>query len=144
MFSASTDNAARTFDTQLFLFDAAGLGVAANDDNGISTASTLPVGNALYSSLSPGVYYLAVSQFGGDPGNASGLIFPTFPFSDIFGPTGPGGGSAITGWSGTAVTVTGGYQIDLTGVVLIPLPSAVVMGSLGLLGVLGAGLRRRR
>ena len=60
----------------------------------------------------PGIYYLAVSRFNVDPGSVEGNIFPAAIEGGKDGPTGPGGGSPITGWSGG--TVAGGtYEIVL-------------------------------
>ncbi len=112
-FSATTVGLT-TIDTQLFLFTSAGLGVYANDDvTGSDTRSTLPAGHAS-SPATAGVYYLALSQYNKDPQSAGGLIFPDSPYTTVFGPTGPGGGSAITGWTsgGTAAAT---YSINLTG-----------------------------
>ena len=94
-------------DTQLFLFNGSGLGVRANDDS-VGLRSTLPS-----EVLGWGVYYLAVSTFDSDPVSVGGLIFPSTPFTGVFGPTGPGGGSPISGWQG--LVGTGTYTISLTG-----------------------------
>lgn len=114
-FSASTVGTPGTFsDTQLFLFDAAGNGVYANDDApGGGFRSTLPASDPLTPAV-PGIYYLAISVFNDDPVSAGGLIFPNAPFSGVFGPTGPGGGSPITGWTAGGGT-PGTYTIVLTG-----------------------------
>ena len=142
-FSASTDNAVRTVDTQLSLFDSAGLGVLHNDDGGgIGLASELSVGSL---GGAAGLYYIAVSGWPNDPVSAGGAIFPsTISTGVVLGPTGPGGGSPVTSWGGGGST--GNYRIDLTGTqaaegVVIPLPAAVWAG-LALLG--GIGLKRMR
>lgn len=111
-FSATTVGTGTLGDTQLFLFNAGGFGVEANDDAGSFTIlSTLPAGGL--SPAAPGAYYLAVSRFNRDPVSAGGLIFPNTPFTGVKGPTGPGGGSPISGWSGTSGT--GAYTVALTG-----------------------------
>ena len=130
-------------DTQLFLFDQSGMGVYANDDGGISGFNAfLPAGDPS-SPTTPGIYYLAVSQFNLDPYSAGGLIFPSSPFGQVFGPTGPGGGSPVSYWSGGTGSQESGYQIELTGAsYVIPAPGAILLGSIGL-GLVN-WLRRRR
>ena len=114
-FSATTGPpGSHTFDTQLFLFDAAGNGVYANDDSlGIGLGSLLPAGHAL-TPATAGTYYLAVSAWDNDPVSAGGLIFPN-TFNDVDGPTGPGGALAISGWTVASGDDPGEYTIALTG-----------------------------
>lgn len=97
-FSATTVGGA-SFDTQLFLFYSSGMGVYANDDSAGGLQSTLPASNLL-TPAAAGIYYLAISGYDRDPESPGGLIFPTSPFTDVHGPTGAGGGSPISGWSG--------------------------------------------
>jgi hypothetical protein len=129
-------------DPQLFLFDQSGMGVYANDDGGISGLNAfLPAGN-IYSPTTPGKYYLAISNFNLDAYSASGLIFPSSPFNQVFGPTGPGGGNPVSYWAG-GTGVGGEYTIELTGAsYVIPAPGAILLGSIGL-GLVN-WLRRRR
>jgi Ca2+-binding RTX toxin-like protein len=140
-FSATTVGTPGTLsDTQLFLFDASGFGVEANDDcpGTGSVRSCLPAGG-----LSPsagGIYYLAISSFDRDPVSPGGLIFPSFPFDGVFGPTGPGGGQAISGWSGSGGSGT--YTIQLTGATFITMGSGgpdVIQGSAGPDTIIGLG-----
>jgi hypothetical protein len=127
-FSATTTVSPGTqTDSQLFLFDASGMGIAANDDAGSGTRlSTLPAGNALYNALAPGLYYLAISSWNVDPisGGPESLIFPDTPYSAVHGPTGPGGGSAVNGWEG--IGATGTYTITLTSVAAVPEPGSLL------------------
>ena len=123
-------------DTQLFLFNSAGLGVLTNDDT-TSFRSTLTG-----SGLTPGDYFLAITGFNRDPQSAGGLIFPN-TFTGINGPTGPGGGSALTGWTGSATLGT--YMIELRGVTsasAVPEPSSMLLLGAGLAGL--AMIRRVR
>jgi hypothetical protein len=114
-FSATTFQGT-TIDTQLFLFDSAGLGIAANDDvpNGFPGDATLQSRVSGTFVLTPGDYYLAVSRYNIDPTAAAALIFPNTPFDSELGATGPGGAGAVDGWSGTA-TSTGAYSVFFTG-----------------------------
>jgi hypothetical protein len=124
-FSATTTQpaSANFFDMQLFLFDSAGLGVYANDDDPSSPPqSTLPSG-ITFTPAASGTYYLAISGTGFMPVSAGGFIFPvsgglldqTGGILNAVGPSGPGGGSPLTGWSSVS-SETGNYDIALTGV----------------------------
>lgn len=109
-FSASTVGGS-TVDTQLFLFDSAGLGVYGNDDDGSSRQSTLPAGHPL-TPQAAGEYYLAVGPFNLDPSSAGGLIFPTL--APVLAPTGPGASQPVSEWSGR-LSGAGSYRVTLTG-----------------------------
>ena len=118
-FSATTVGWTMDVDTQLTLFDASGSGIYSNDDAATGTRqSTLPAFNPL-TPTTPGIYYLAISDWDYDPVSDEGYIFP-HPDSigsdtDVNGPTGPGGGSPITGWDGISTLGGGSYTIALTG-----------------------------
>lgn len=146
LFSATTVGTGTTADTQLFLFTNAGMGIVCNDDApGSPPQSTLPLGSSLYSGYGPGEYLLAISRFDFDPSSSGGAIFPDAPTTSVFGPTGPGGAFALSGWSGG---VSGGfnssYSIALTGVEFIPLPPAALAGAGGLALAMGLAAARRR
>lgn len=127
-FSATSLGNVTTFDTQLFLFDDDGTGLArgkvANDDTAgppYSSRSTLPNGgtplvNGGTLSYPPGVYYLGISRYNSDPRDAGGNpIFPDTPFTGVFGPN-PGAGP-LASWTGEP-GLGGGfgpYEITLTG-----------------------------
>lgn len=102
-------------DPQQFLFDRAGLGLAANDDvvAGVDRRSRL-----VYSTTEPGVHYLAISRWDREPASIGGPIFPDTD-QGVLGPTGPGGGLAVSSWinAGDAANENGSenYTIDLSG-----------------------------
>ena len=108
-FSATTVGGTE-LDTQLFLFDAAGLGVYGNDDSQATRQSTLPALHEL-TPTAPGVYLLAITPYNRDPGSAAGAIFGS---GGVLPATGPGAAQPLTGWSGS-VGVPGDYRISLTG-----------------------------
>jgi Bacterial pre-peptidase C-terminal domain len=109
-FSASTVGGTLV-DTQLFLFDSAGLGVYGNDDDGSSRQSTLPAGHQL-TPQAAGEYYLAVAPFNRDPNSVAGPIFPAL--APVLAPTGPGAAQPVSGWSGR-VSGLGPYRVSVTG-----------------------------
>jgi hypothetical protein len=114
-FSASTLGS-EIADTQLFLFDAIGRGVYANDDSANSLQAVLPAGISLTPQQS-GVYYLGISSFDADPVSAAGPIFGGEVFIDdvrYFVPAPPGGDAPVSDWT-LFGTYTGGYQIQMTG-----------------------------
>ena len=99
-------------DTQLFLFDATGLGVFASDNTSISTFKSTISGT-----LTSGTYYIGVANGGmftaSDPQSAGGAIF-NVPNTGQTGPNGPGAASPLSSWS-TAFPETGNYTITFTG-----------------------------
>jgi hypothetical protein len=108
-FSASTVGGA-TWDTQLFLFDANGVGVVAEDDTG-GLQST--INNTAGCITAPGLYYLAITRFNKDPlgCNEGGL----WSFNDNNCPNGAEATSRVNSWTSSTGTA-GSYTIFLTGV----------------------------
>ena len=128
-FFATTINAitqASGLDTQLFLFDALGRPVYANDDaNGLSLQSTLPAGSIFLNGLTPGLYYLAISLSGNDPVNLSNqLVFQMAAAStDVRGPAGPLNPASFSDFNnGNSFAQTGAYQITI-----VPEPSTYAL-----------------
>lgn len=129
-----------TFDTQLWLFDAAGHGLIGNDDSPFGGFQSLidtdlAEGGSFF--LDPGVYYLAVSGFGNEPVSAGGLIFNQQTFTQVSIADGPGGGLPLSGWTGGGSH--GSYTIDIV-MHVVPGPGTLALILLGL----GASVRRRR
>jgi hypothetical protein len=122
------------FDTQLFLFDAAGNGIRYNDDIDVtdffSTLSFAPTVS--------GVYYLGISGVGLNPKNATGdFIYVRDPF-DATAQPGPSSGGPLASWGtdGSGLSDFGSYRIQLTGAAPVPEPESAVMLAVGLLGLL--------
>ena len=103
-------------DTQIFLFNAAGNGVAMNDDS--------PIGGGLQSAIAPagaipglvnGAYYIALSSYDNDPNDASAqALWLDTPFGTVRTPDGPGAANPVASWDG-AGSNSGNYTIALTG-----------------------------
>ena len=122
------EQVSKGLNAQLFLFDANGLGLLANDD---SLQDDVPSINPLILNASTdgtdvsiqeaGTYFLAISGTPSRPRSPEGDIFffnPQTPF-EVSGPDGQGGGLSITGW-GPPVGDTGDYVISLSGVSFLP------------------------
>jgi hypothetical protein len=116
-FSASTVGGT-SLDTQLFLFDASGRGVYANDDVQLGVGqSRLPDQHPL-TPRTPGDYLLAIGPYNLDPRSSGGPTGSIFPVDDpgVVGPSGDGGDEPIVVWGGRASeSETGAYSIFLTG-----------------------------
>ncbi len=109
-FSATTVGGSDV-DTQLYLFDANGLGVYGNDDTDGVLQSMLPAEHAL-TPAAAGTYYLAVSPYNLEPRNDSGSIFLDVP--GVLAPLGPGASDPVTSWFGRT-SAGGNYAITVTG-----------------------------
>ncbi len=129
VFRASTDpdlDGFADFDTQLFLFtgpdhpDGPGLGIFANDESPSATGGESFInGNVNDGSMPPQLianvhYFLAISGFDSDPGNAGGAIFNQALPEERSGPDGAGGMAPIENWNSNGDF--GLYQISLQGV----------------------------
>jgi hypothetical protein len=141
-FSATTTGsgiAYNNFDTGLFLFNGAGLGLLANDDDpNVGPSSSI----ANYAPAASGFYYLAIAGAGYTPLSAGGAIFGSLLGLDQVGPAGPGGALPLAAWSSVS-SEGGAYEIQLQGALVgvVPEPSSWAMLALGLCAV--AAARRR-
>jgi hypothetical protein len=120
-FSASTVGATdpSSLDTQMFLFDAQGFGIYANDDWQGQRGSKLPA-NHRFSPTTGGEYYLAISSYNRDPQSVQGEIFQDtfnrFVYPDgVVNANGFGAAETLSGWNGRAAGRDGEYRITLTG-----------------------------
>ena len=100
-------------DTQLFLFDASGTGLAMNDDDPLSTSTQsrlhFPAG------VLSGRVHLAVTSFNLDPAGPGGLpIWNDAPFRAQRTPDGPESSAVATSWL-PAGGFSGEYIVSLAG-----------------------------
>jgi hypothetical protein len=126
--------------------------VYANDDDPSSPPqSTLPAGIS-FTPAASGLYYLAIAGTGFMPVSSGGFIFPVSGglldqsggIQNSVGPTGPGGASALNGWSSVS-SESGDYDIALTGAQFLPAAAVPEPASMWLLcGGVAAGMLRRR
>jgi hypothetical protein len=112
-FSASTSNTETNLDTQLFLFNSSGIGVASDDDNPAGGFTSVITNTFV---TTPGLYYLAITTYDKDPLDSSGnLIWNDTPYNVERAPDGPGAANPIAQWN-VGAGGSGGYLITLTGV----------------------------
>ena len=151
-FSASTVGfiqGVNSFDSQIFLFNAAGLGVVGNDDNAVNGGSQAAIPAGSFNGPA-GEYFLLISGSGRYAASVGGLIFPNYtdnvtdPTTTV-GPTGPGGGSPVTGYTGSS-NEGGAYRVALTGAqfVVVPEPSSLAFAFVGAAGLALVQRARRR
>lgn len=127
-FAATTVGGA-TFDTQLFLFDASGIGVTSNDDSPAGGLQSTITGSPM---MPPGLYYLAISGYDKDPiDSSSAALWLDTPFNTERTPDGPGAGNPFSTFD-TGSTVGGPYSIFLVGVSTPVKPSSCLAGWIGM------------
>jgi hypothetical protein len=108
-FSATTVGGA-TFDTQLWLFDANGKGVVANDD---FTGLQSRIDNTAGCITAPGVYYLAISRYARNAAGCEGGGIWVGRTNNC--PDGAEATSRVASWF-NSTSAAGEYRISLTGV----------------------------
>ncbi|MGB3299580.1 MAG: DUF4114 domain-containing protein [Phormidesmis sp.] len=102
-------------DPKIYLFDEQGNGVYANDNLFGTAQATLPSGPGGFSPETSGFYFLGISGTGYEAASAGGQIFSLESLDQAAGPTGAGGGSPLTGFTGDTDDSSGEYTISLTG-----------------------------
>jgi hypothetical protein len=154
-FSASVTSTSGNFDSVLALFNEGGFGIYGNDDSRLGDHNAgLPAGSFL-GPQAPGWYYLAVFGLDTTPTSGNGFtpdhyIGPEVasPFTQVFGASGPGGASPLTGWApidpANVVSINEEYRLRLSGTMVsaVPEPETYAMLLAGL-GLIGAMVRRR-
>jgi hypothetical protein len=105
-------------DTQIFLFDGNGIGIAYSDDwQTTYTGGHLPANDPLYNTRPVGEYLIGVAEYDLDPVSASGAIFGQ-AYPGVFGATGPGAAQPYTAWQVFTNAGAGGgapYTLTLDG-----------------------------
>ena len=142
-FSATTTASPFTynaFDTVLYLFDAAGKGLIANDDDGNVGGPQSTLSN--YIPSVSGLYYLAIAGAGYNPVSGADAIFPLLWGQGGNVAANPGAG-VLTGWT-SSTSEFGDYEIVLTGATAasgVPEPASLLLAGAALIA---AGAARRR
>ncbi len=135
-FSAIASSGTPGIDTSLFLFNASGVAIIANDDaNGTTLQGAIPAGNSLLTTLAPGRYYLGISLSGNEPVNLANqqLFTVDQPTTNIRGIASGLNPTTLSAFNGQTFFAEGGaYSIALTGAATaVPEPSTVVSLVLG-------------
>ena len=142
-FSATVTSTAG-IDTALFLFDASGNPLVANDDSSNTSFNpTLPAGSTFTASLAAGNYYLGISLSGNEPVNsADQLLFttdqPTTAVRGAASGLNPTTEADFNG--GTFVDETGPYSIAVS----VPEPSTYALLVSGVAAAAVTLVHRRR
>lgn len=128
------------YDSQLFLFDAQGFGIVANDNLlNVTTLSSIT-----FTATTTGIYYLGISGFNYDPRDTAG----NFIFADTrTGQIAPNAGVAALGsWANNTGSTSTAFSYNIAMIGALPVPEPAVGG--GLLAFAGLGVtsafRRKR
>ena len=134
----AVDTFGSTADTQLFLFNAAGQGVWANDQASAGTSASRIIDPALGS----GKYFIGVSVFDHDPYSSVGPNFPSAPFTGQFGPS---NSAPLDHWAPFSFHMSGGgdYLVNFNAPTAVPEPSMLALFGIAL-AALGFATRRRQ
>ncbi len=128
-----TQPGTNNFDTQIFLFDSNGLGIATNDDAADSAQSFLSSDSAPLSSLVAGVYYVLIEGAGRYPVDAAGNLI----FSNLLGGADADGVYGANAGAGVFTALTGNsseggaYSLVFTGAEFIAIPEPSTLALLG-------------
>ena len=144
-FSASTVGGS-SLDTTIFLFNASGQAILANDDaSGISLQSTLPAGNSAYAGLAPGFYYLGISLSGAEAVNSvNQFLFQQSLTTDLRGAAAGLNPTSLGNFAAASFDENGAYAIALTGAAVVPEPSTLALAGLGVASLCAGFVRRNR
>ena len=125
-----------TADTQLFLFNAAGQGVWANDQASAGVSASQIIDPA----LAAGLYYVGVSVFDYDPYSSLGAMFPSAPFTGQFAAQNAGVLDHWAPFSGH-MSATGDYVINFSAATSgeLPEPPTLAVMAVAALAALWAG-----
>jgi hypothetical protein len=128
-----TQPGTNNFDTQIFLFDSSGHGIATNDDAADSAQSFLSSDSSPLSSITEGIYYVLIEGAGRYPVDAAGnLIFTNvLAGADADGVyTANAGAGIFTALTGNS-SEGGAYSLVFTGAEFIAIPEPATAGLLG-------------
>ena len=115
-------------DAILWLFDAAGVMVLSDDDDGLGHLPQFNAGELTDPPNAPGMYFLAFNLFATTPANYFILDPPNLD----------------DGWNRDPLPFqTGPYTLSLTGVETVPIPASVWLFGSGLLGLIGISRRKK-
>jgi hypothetical protein len=112
----------------LFLFDSSGDALYADEQGTLSGLT-----------LTPGLYYLAITSDANDPKHSGSTIFSLTP-TGLLTPT--SGNPTVDGWNSGGLS-GGEYSIALTSAAFAQAPEPAAIGLVGA-GLLGVGILRRR
>lgn len=141
-----TEPGTNNFDTQIFLFDSNGFGIATNDDAADSAQSFLSSDSAPLSSLVAGVYYVLIEGAGRYPVDAAGNLI----FSNLLGGADADGVYGANAGAGVFTALTGNsseggaYSLVFTGAEFIAIPEPSTVALLGVTALMLCMAWRRR